>query len=230
MKNSLRKLRYAAVASACLTLLLFAAQNQVSAQTKSQTANRQLEAWKIFSPTGKNFRVSLPAEPAESDSDDTQKFVSGFNSEINQTGGELPFLGNTTVYNLETRWNEFRIVVLDHKWQKIEYDGKTGILTLSSENSEDEVLTREWLKFKNAKMLPGGVFVSDANFVVNVKNVRARAVATKNKVYLLLVTSPDLRGAPADLAQVFQAEADKFFNSFQILDNKPQIARNKGKN
>ena len=172
----------------------------------------------------------MPAEPTKSDFDDTQKFVSGFTSEINQTGGELPFLDNTAVYNLETRWNEFKIVVLDHKWQKIEYDGKTGILTLSSENSDDEVATREWLKLKNAKMLPGGVFVSDASFVINVKNVKARAVATKNKVYLLLVTSPDLRSAPPALAQVFQAEADKFFNSFQILDNRPQIARNKGKN
>lgn len=198
-----------------------------AAQTRSETANRQLETWKTFSPAGKFFKVALPAEPQELNSDETQTIVSAIGSKIKRSGAEVEvsFLNNVSVYNLTSRWSGFGILVIDYKWQKVEYDEKSGVVTLSSESTTDEVVLREWMEFEKAKMLPNGVFASDISFVKEGANFKARAFATKNRVYLLFVGMPDLNSATPALAGVYQAEADKFFNSFQILDNKPQIAR-----
>ena len=116
-------------------------------------------------------------------------------------------------------------MVLDYKWQKVDYDEKSGVLTLSTESTSDEVKLNEWMRFEKAKMVSSGVFVSEKTFIKDGKNVKARAIATKNRVYMLFVGTPDLQSATPELARVYQAEADKFFNSFQILDNKPQVAR-----
>jgi hypothetical protein len=228
MKNSLRTNRFAWFGTACLILLLFlAAQNTASAQTSSIILNKQLEIWKTFSPAGKNFKVSLPAEPQELGASETQTVVSAIGGSINKSAEkvEVSFLDDVTVYSLDTRWNGFGILVLDYKWQKVDYDEKSGVLTLSSESSTDDVKLSEWLKFEKAKMVSSGTFVSEMSFVKDGKNVKARAVATKNRVYMLFVGTPDLQSATPELARVYQAEADKFFNSFQILDNKPQVAR-----
>ena len=93
MKNSLRKSCVGAFGVACLELL-FLAQNTVSAQTSSQTANRQIEACKTFSPAGKNFKVSLPAMPRELDSAEVQPLITALNSQFNKTGMELTSLQN----------------------------------------------------------------------------------------------------------------------------------------
>ncbi|HEX8395874.1 MAG TPA: hypothetical protein VF644_00375 [Pyrinomonadaceae bacterium] len=198
-----------------------------AAQTSSQTANRQLEAWKTFSPAEKNFKVSLPAQPEEMDSAEKQKIVSAIRSQVVKTHAqvEVSFLNNVSVYDLEAQWSGFRILVIDYKWQKIDYDEKSGILVLSSESSTDDLMLREWMEFEKAKMLPSGVFISDMTFVQDGLHYKVRAFATKNRVYMLFVGMPDLNSATPALAKVFQAEVDKFFNSFQILDNKPQIAR-----
>lgn len=208
-------------------LLAFVFVFSSAAQTSSQTANRQLEAWKTFSPAGKNFKVSLPAEPHELGEQETQTVVTALKSRIKKSGDqfETSFYDNVSVYELNARWNGFGIIVIDYKWQKIDYDEKSGVLTLSSENRSDDFVLREWLEFEKAKMLPNGVFVSEVNFTRDGKNFKARAFATKNRVCLLAVETPDLNSATPALARVYQAEADKFFNSFQILDNKPQVAR-----
>lgn len=208
-------------------LLAFVFVFSSAAQTRSQTANRQLEAWKTFSPAGKNFKVALPAEPEEMNSDETQVIVSAISSKIKRSGADVAvkFLDNVAIYNLEAQWSGFRILVIDYKWQKIDYDEKSGVVTLSSETTIDEVVLREWMEFEKAKMLPNGVFASDMTFFENGVNFKVRAFATKNRVYMLFVGMPDLNSATPALAGVYQAEADKFFNSFQILDNKPQVAR-----
>jgi hypothetical protein len=224
MKNSLRRYFFVVFGTACLSLL-FLAQDSVSAQTGSHTANLQLETWKTFAPQGKNFKISLPAEPKELDSYETDKLVTLLNSQINKSGSQLPALNNVTVYELETRWAGYGILVIDYKWQQIDYDEKSGVLILSSETKTDETLLNQWMRFEKAKMLPNGVFVSDTTFFKDTKSFKARAMATKNKVVMLFVGTPDLRSATPELAKVYQAETEKFFNSLQILDNKPQVAR-----
>ncbi len=212
-------------------LLAFVFVFSSAAQTSSQTANRQLETWKTFSPAGKNFKVSLPAEPRQLNSDETQTIVAAISSKIKKSKPEIEaeFLNDVSLYNLDARWNGFGILVIDYKWQKIEYDEKSGVVTLSTETASDDYVLREWLEFEKAKMHSNGVFISETTLLKDGKNFKARAFATKNRVYLLFVGMPDLNSATPELAKVFQAEADKFFNSFQILDNKPQIARGAAK-
>ncbi|MDQ4123061.1 MAG: hypothetical protein M3209_16620 [Acidobacteriota bacterium] len=212
-------------------LLAFVFVSGFAAQTSSQTANRQLEAWKIFSPAGRDFKVSLPAEPRELGEQETQTVVTALKSQIKKSGDqfEISFYDNVSVYELNARWNGFAIIVIDYKWQKIDYDEKSGVLTLSSEKTSEDIVLREWLELEKAKMLPNGVFVSEINFIKDGKNFKARAFATKNRVCLLSVAMPDLNSATPALAAVYQAEADKFFNSFQISDNRPQIARGTAK-
>lgn len=208
-------------------LLAFVFVFSTAAQTRSETANRQLEAWKTFSPAGKYFKVALPAEPQQLDDYGTQAVVASLSSQMKKSSAELEtaMFNNVSVYNLDARWNGFGIVVIDYKWQKIEYDAQTGVVTLSNETKTDETVLSEWLEFEKAKMLSNGIFTSETTMVKDGKSFKARAFATKNRVYLLFVGMPDLSSATPALAGVYQAEADKFFNSFQILDNKPQVAR-----
>lgn len=200
------------------------------AQTVSSALSRQLEIWKTFAPAGKNFQISMPADPQELGEAETAQIVAGMEAQISKSGQDLKssFLKDVTVYNLDTRWNGFGIMTFPYKWQKIDYDEKTDVLTLSSETVSDDFHLSEWIKFEKARMMPNGTFTSEMNFFFAGKNIKARAVVVKNRVYLLFVGTPDLQSATPALARVYQAEADKFFNSFQILDNKLQIARGSG--
>jgi hypothetical protein len=208
-------------------LLAFVFVSGSAAQTSSQTANRQLEAWKTFSPSGKHFKVSLPAEPEKLNPDETQTIVSQISSKVkkSRTDLEVMFLNNVSVYNLLTQWSGFRVIVIDYKWKEIDYDEKSGVVTLSNETVTENEVLREWMEFDKAKMHSNGVFVCDMTFLEGGFNYKARVFATKNRVYMLYVGMPDLNSATPALAGVYQAEADKFFNSFQISDNKPQVAR-----
>lgn len=208
-------------------LLAFVFVFDSAAQTNLTAANQQLALWKTFSPAGKNFKVYLPAEPEQLGESETQTLVSSMNQQVSKSNEnvEVSFLKNVTAYNLDTRWNGYGIIVLDFKWQTVDYDEKTGVLTLSSETTTDDVTLSEWLRFEKARKLPNGTFMSEMSFNVNGKNIKSRALAVKNQVFLLFVGTVDLSSATPELVKVFQAETDKFFNSFQILDNKPQVAR-----
>jgi hypothetical protein len=197
-----------------------------ASQTTSQAANQQLALWKTFSPAGNNFKASLPAAPRELEDNEKDQVVTSIKNQVKKSEGNMAVFDNVSVYTLDTQWNGFGIVVFNYKWQKIDYDEKSGNLVLSSEKLLDEtVLLHEWWEFEKAKRVSSEVFIVERDFTRDGRKSKARAVVTKNKVYILTVAMPDLYSAPPALAGVYQAEADKFFNSFQILDNKPQIAR-----
>ena len=206
-------------------LLTFVFVFSSAAQTSSQTANRQLELWKTFSPAGQNFKISVPAEPQKLESTEAAAFAAKIEGALNKNNVETNFFDNVSVYSLKAKWQIFEVVVIDYKWQTLDYDNASGVLTLSSRKINDEIVLDQWLEFERVKMLPTGMLVSDREITKDGLNYRLRIVATKNKVYMLAVTASDLNSATPALAKVYQTEADKFFNSFQILDNKPQIAR-----
>lgn len=54
---------------------------------------------------------------------------------------------------------------------------------------------------------------------------KTRYYFSQNTFYGIQTATPLLHNIPEEIAKVYHAESDKFFNSFQIVNNKPQIAR-----
>ena len=211
--------------SLAFAFLAFVFVINAASQTNSQVANQQLVLWKTFSPAGNNFKASLPAAPRELEDNEKDQVVTSIKNQVKKSEGNMAVFDNVSVYTLDTRWNGFAIMVFNYKLQKIDYDEKSGNLVLSSEKTFDDVVLHEWWEFEKAKPVSSEVFIVERDFTRDGRKSKARAVVTKNKVYILMVGMPDLYSATPALAGVYQAEADKFFNSFQILDNKPQVAR-----
>jgi hypothetical protein len=190
-------------------LLLFLSATNVSAQNKGYDVNRELELWKPFAPAGWNFKVSLPQEP---------QTVDILSAEVE---------GATTHgYELVTTTSRYSIFILK--------------LSKPSSNFEQ---TKQFVQ-EITKGVPSGGFMIGDTFVATYKQntrpnvmeeevvlekdgntVTTKRFLTKTYFYQLQVTTPNLYAAPAQIKEVYQAQANKFFNSFQMVNNKPQTVR-----
>lgn len=180
-----------------------------SAQNKGYNVNRELELWKPFAPAGWNFQVSLPQAPQE----------------IDILSAELEG-AKTHGYELTTTTSRYSIFILK--------------LTKPSANFEEAKKLAQEL----AKSAPSGGFMIGDTFIATYKQtkrpnfleeevviekdgntVTTKRFLTKTYFYQLQVTAPILNAAPAQIKEIYQAQANKFFNSFQIVNNKAQTVR-----
>jgi hypothetical protein len=215
MKNSLN---FNCLLIALALLICCAAGNSVAAQTASVAANRQLDFWQTFAPAGGRFKIAAPRELSSL-----------------EIPAELEERLNLKVYQASLHTEAFRVSYVD-------YPVDDEII---------EILKQRWEELWNGfregfrTNAPASAFlVSDKNITkgdVSGREIVIEGNAVSYKVQFFLVgkrfyavemQTPVLRNAPDGLKKIYQAEADKFFNSFQILDNKTTVAKkvaNKGK-
>lgn len=213
MKNS-----FLIVSLACLFVL---APHAVFAQTSpskiAPAAQRELDLWKIFTPKSSSFKIRLPAAPEEN----------LFAWQVAEKTVDINFLHlNHSATDFVAM--SFYQPELEKVQDKIEdYVDK---LNIAIDKNGGVIGDRSLSSRKD--LTKNGVFGFETVFQNSqMRQIRSRFFMLKNRIYVLQVIMPDLHTAPAELIKVYQAEADKFFSSFQIVDNKPQIAKreNSGK-
>jgi hypothetical protein len=186
-----------------------------TAQTVSQSANQQLAAWRTFAPANEKFRIQLPQEPSgATDYEYTDLFKArAYELKMNSTAflvGYIEFGGNTEAQNfLKQNWNEIWNAA-GAKLREVAKE-KSNFWLVADKNVAQGIYN-------------GREIVIEAGTVTG----RTRYYLVKNRLYVVAMMMPTLVNAPAALAKIYQAEAEQFFNSFQIADNKTvEIARNK---
>ncbi|MBC7796416.1 MAG: hypothetical protein H7Z37_06065 [Pyrinomonadaceae bacterium] len=213
MKNS-----FLIVSLACLFVF---AQPAIFAQTASSkiapAAQRELDLWRTFTPKSSSFKISLPAAPEEN----------SFAWQVAEKTVDINFL------HIKHSATDFVVMSfyqpeLEKVQEKVEdYVDK---LNIAIDKNGGVIGDRSLSSRKD--LTKNGVFGFETVFQNSeMRQIRSRFFMSKNRIYVLQVMMPDLHTAPSELVKVYQAEADKFFKSFQIIDNKPQIAKreNSGK-
>lgn len=189
--------------------LIFAFAIHAAAQTGNAAADRQLQMWREFSPPNGNFTVSLPAQPE---------------------GAQIPMqVQDTTLeaqaYASQSGGSTFVVSYFDHpsapKTAEDIEDGFEIVRAKIIETGNLGVLTGE--KKITVKNHPGREY----SLQNGASKVTIRMILVKQRLYILHCATPVLRGMPDAIAKVFQAESNKFFESFAILDDKKVAANEK---
>ena len=215
MKNSRRFNRFLFLVA---LFVFLAAGNSVSAQTTSVTANRQLEFWQTFSPAAGRFKIAAPKEfssleiPAE--------IEERLNLKVYQVRLQSE---SYTVSYVDYPVDEEIIEILKQRWEELWNGFREGFRTNAPASAfliSDKTISKG--------SISGREIVIEGNAIV----YKIHFFLVGKRFYAVEMQTPVLRNAPEALKKIYQAEADKFFNSFQILDNKTQVAKkatNKGK-
>lgn len=185
---------------AFLSLLLLS--GLANAQTGNDRADRQMRQWRFFEPEAAGFRVSLPAQPV---------------------GAVIPFETPTSTLDLYVFAS--RTVSSTYAISYVDLDispKDVKALEIGFERARSEILSKvantnliSEKKLTSGKF-PGREFVFESG--VNV--YKTQMFRVKQRVYVVQLVTPQTRNLPDALVKVYQAESDKFFNSFQILEAK----------
>lgn len=202
-------------ASRVLTSLFFALiclsvlPNLATAQTGIPAADRELRLWRMFEPEGSYFRVSLPAQPV---------------------GNIIPF--ETKDSTLDMHFFSTRSKSSIYTISYVDFD-----IPLKDSKSLEAAIDKAGNELKSK--IPSAIMVSDKKLMLGkvagrefifengAQNVRTQIYLVKQRGYFVQLARPQFNNLPVALLKVYQAESDKFFNSFQILDNKKPEAPTK---
>lgn len=189
-------------------LMLF---DSVNAQTGIGMADREMQQWKFFEPEGSGFRVSLPAQPSRA--------IIPFETPTSTLDMFL-FTARTTsstysvsYFDLDISLKEVKALEAGFERTRREITDKIPGFTMISEK-----------KFAVGK-IPAREFI----FEGGANNYKMQTYLLKQRVYVVQLSSPQMRNLPEALVKVYQAESDKFFSSFQILEAKKAEVATKGK-
>ncbi len=199
----------AEIARRCSVALLFAiaflaaSVANIAAQTGIQSADRELAQWRSFSPPNGRFAVSLPAPP--------ESVVTPISAE--ETTLDLHgFMSKTTASVYLIAYLDYAAMPKDAEAIENAFDaGRDRMLAASKSGgallSEKKITVNNYPAREFAYQNDGGLF-------------KTRMILVRERGYILQVATPLLRSLPEVMVKIYQAEADKFFNSFEILDNK----------
>ena len=210
--SSLTKIMRGAAATLFSVFALLLVPSFATAQTGNQAADRELKLWRLFEPAGGNFRVSLPTQPVASvlpfETDYSTLDIHVFTSRTTSSGYMISYIDIAD------------ISLKDAKAVEAAFDRvKTEIVARnpSAVPAGERKIT--------SGRFPGRELVFDDG----ANNIKLQMFLVKQRGYIVEIVAPQTRNLPEALTKVYQAEADKFFNSFQILDNKKPEAPTKGK-
>jgi hypothetical protein len=192
--------------------LVFVLNLPAVAQTSSKAANLQLASWKIFSPAEKNFKVSLPVEPERT---------------LLPTAFEDV---ESIVHKSVTKFAMFQVISTDLPADIEEddlkkfWDSAISLGLNDVEKKQGAFIVRSRKDVSRGSILGREVIIENGTV-----SSRMQFFLVKKRFYVVEMSKPDFQNMPKELAEIYQAESDKFFNSFQIVDNKPQqVARGAG--
>ncbi|MEP6923306.1 MAG: hypothetical protein ABI954_02475 [Pyrinomonadaceae bacterium] len=192
-------------------IVLLVLPNLATAQTGIPAADRELQLWRMFEPAGGYFRVSLPTQPVGNvipfETKDSTLDMHFFSSQ-----------SKSSVYTVS--YVDFDIPLKDSKALEAAFDTAGG--EIKSKIPSAIMISEKKLMLGK---IPGREFI----FENGAQNFRAQMYLVKQRAYFAQLTRPQLNNLPAALLKVYQVESDKFFNSFQIVDNKKPEAPIKGK-
>ncbi len=186
--------------------------NFTAAQTGNQAADRELKLWRLFEPSGGSFRVSLPTQPEAS---------------------VLPY---------ETEYSTLDLHIFTSKTSSSLY--MISYIDLVDVTFKDAKSTEAGLDRARAAMMarnPSAVPMGERKIVLGklsgrelvfddgANTIKLQMFLIKQRGYMAAIITPQTRNLPEALSKVYQAESSKFFNSFQILDNKKPEVPTKGK-
>lgn len=175
----------------------------VWAQTGIQSADRELAQWRSFSPPNSRFAVSLPAQP--------ESVVTPISTQEHTL--ELHgFMSKTTASVYLVAYIDYVKMPKDAESIEDAFDAGRDRMLASSKTagallSEKKITINNFPAREFTYQNDGGLF-------------KTRMVLVRERGYILQVATPFLRNLPEVITKIYQAEADKFFNSFEILDNK----------
>lgn len=208
-----KRLRYFIVLSFLATATVFILPNNSTAQTANANVDSGLQYWKTYSFEDVNFKVSFPAEPNRVPLSIPNEGLIGVLYGVSTTGAMFEVLQvnmppTITGEELKTHFD----FIVDFGIKQLE--NRVGDLVKVS----DKNISRGSLQIREY-VLERGTVSSKLRFFLQGK-----------KVYIAGMTRFNLPNMPDQLEKIYQAESDKFFNSFQIVDNKPQgVRKTKGK-
>lgn len=182
-----------------------------AAQKNGYNVNRELELWRTFKPENGKFSISLPGVP--------ESVPAAFDFQ----GTEME------IYRLDTSTSSYLMFYISRKpnaeeeeiFKLVFKNFPAAIEKINSQMIEKNV--GHLVSQKNLstpKMLKYEVVTE-----VGASSYKTRYFFSNNTFYGVQVITPVLHNIPEQIAAVYQAEADKFFNSFQIVNNKTQTAR-----
>ena len=176
--------------------------NLAAAQTNSIVANREMQSWKTLASVDSKFSISLPST-AEEVSIPIETGEKTFKMRV--------FMAKTTA----------AVYVINHvsfpdalKFKEAIEEGFNAGLDYFLEKNKDIVLKSE------RKVMLGRHAGREMIYESSTTSIKLQTFIAREGIYTLELTTPILFNAPEDLVKVYQAESNKFFNSFQILDNK----------
>lgn len=192
--------------------LLLALPNLAMAQTGVKVADREMKMWRLFEPAGGNFRVSLPVQP--------EGVILPLETEYSTL--------DLHVFTSKTPSSVYAIVYIDLVDPSYK-DSKT--VEAGFDRARTEILARNpsAVPMGEKKIALGKLSGRELIFDNGANTIRMQLFLIKQRGYIVEIVTPQTRNLPEALAKVYQAEADKFFNSFQISDNKKAEVQAKGK-
>jgi hypothetical protein len=203
----------------CLTLLIIFLPSLVNAQTKSSIANRQLNAWKTNSFVSQGFKVSFPGDPEEFVLNDQLKNAIPILSEMDIR--LYHFTATAAIYGISSAKKPPAI-----------FDEVSGYLPTTAKGAATGYANgflsgKDTIIISDKGRAQGSSYIRDVFFENGAMQGHLRVLAIKNKVYGLFVFNPTLRSAPEELVKVFNAEVNKFFDSFQLINAKQIVSKRK---
>ena len=217
MKNfsSAKLTRRALTPLFCLTVFVFGLTFIAKAQTGIPNADRELKLWQTFSPEGAKFKVSLPQKP------EALQLPLEFE---NLKFGAYRLTKTSAVYTVafaSRAMNKAEEDIVKQAWEDLPGVVEKVSASLSA-GKEGYVVSQKNLS--TPSLLGYEIIVQRGATLVKI-----RYYFSKDTFYGLEMATPVLHNAPEELVKIYQAESDKFFNSFQILDNKKSENPSKGK-
>lgn len=182
--------------------LVLAVMTTADAQTGIASADRELRQWRNFSPPEGRFTVSLPAQPE------------GAIIPVETQGTTLELHG----FMSKTTASTYLVAYLDYlkmpdNAEDMDRAFDAGRERMLNSNKSATLLSESKISIGN---FPAREFV----YQIEGNLFKTKMIIVRNRGYLLQIATPILRNLPKVIVEVYQAEADKFFNSFEILDNK----------
>lgn len=206
------KIMRGAVKALFFAFVLLSLPDLAAAQTGNQAADREMKLWRMFEPAGGNFRVSLPTQPEAS----VLPFETDYSTlEIHAFSSRTPSSAYMVLYI-----DLVDISFKDAKAVEAAFDRARGEILAKNPSA---------VPMGERKITLGKLSGRELVFDNGASTIKMQLFLVKQRGYIVQIITPQTRNLPEALAKVYQAEAGKFFNSFQILDNKKPEVPVKGK-
>lgn len=179
-----------------------------AAQTSVETANRQLKLWQDFSPDGFGFKILVPKPPDE---------IKALSAETEKM--------KTKSFEVAASGGKYRITAIRLAKPSPDFEEAKEIAEQLIEQmpngSGAGIVGNTFVVTSKAIVKPDVI----EGFIVMEKDgarITVKTFTTRTGVYILNLETPVLYNVPRQIKEIYQAESDKFFNSFQISDDKKQ--------